>query len=74
MIEMKDFYKYLQYELQFRPATLEGYRKTLGKVKKVFGTLKLKERDCKDWMRDMQKRVDDLTVEIAKIKTVLEIK
>ena len=53
---IKSFYEHLQYERQFRPATVVGYEKTLGKVEKVLGTLKLNRKDCRDWMRDMQKK------------------
>ncbi len=53
---IEDFYDYLKYDKQFRPATITGYKKTLGKVERVLGTLNLSRKDCKEWMRDMQKK------------------
>ena len=53
---LDDFYEHLQYDKQFRPATIVGYKKTLSHIEKVLGTLELSEIDCKKWMRNMQKK------------------
>ena len=54
--DMDKFYDYLQYKQQFRPYTIDGYKRVLNKVFRDLGTLKVKPKQADDWMLNMQKK------------------
>ena len=50
------FYEHLEYKLQFRPYTINGYKIVLGKVFRDLGTLKITSKQAEEWMLNMQKK------------------
>ena len=56
MKSLDGFYEHLEYKLQFRPYTIEGYKRVLNKVFRDLGTLKVKPKQAENWMLNMQKK------------------
>ena len=54
--DMDKFYEDLQYKQQFRPYTIEGYKRVLNKVFRDLDTLKVKPKQAESWMLNMQKK------------------
>jgi len=50
------FNEYLQYKLQLMPYTIEGYKRVLNKIFRDLDTLKVKPKQAKNWIFNMQKR------------------
>jgi len=51
-----DFYEYLQYEREYRPVTIEGYKNVLPRVLRHLGTLSPKPKQVKEYLIAMRKK------------------
>lgn len=51
-----EFYDYLQYEKEYRPVTIEGYKNVLPRVLRHLGTLNPKPKQVKEYLLEMRKK------------------
>lgn len=56
MNDIENFYENLEYKLQFRLVTIGNYKRTLNKVFRDLGTLKVNKEHAESWILNMQKR------------------
>jgi len=55
-MKLDAFYEHLEYKEQFRPYTIDGYKRTLHKVFKDLETTNIKPKQAEKWMLNMQKK------------------
>jgi len=56
MKTLDEFYEHLEYQKQFRPVTIDNYKRMLNKIFRDLGTFKISQEQGEQWILTMQKR------------------